>query len=116
MIAWSQVKPFALTEEMVKSAWSRDPNGVWFYQYDSMVAIINAISTLLSSLLPSTSIFILYFVQSPIARLAVIMVFTTVFSSTLVLVTKARRIDVFAATTAYVSHLSLGPCTGLTHT
>ncbi|KAL8851884.1 MAG: hypothetical protein Q9221_003207 [Calogaya cf. arnoldii] len=89
----------------VRSRWNkcgRDENssGVWHYQYDSMVAAVNTITTLLSSLLPSASIFALYFLNDPIARLAAIMVFTTLFSSTLCLVTKARRIDVFAATTA----------------
>ncbi|CAO1596970.1 hypothetical protein XANCAGTX0491_000797 [Xanthoria calcicola] len=90
-----------------KGAPATNINGVWFYQYDTMVAIINAISTLLSALLPSTSIFVLYFLQSPIARLAAAMVFTTIFSSTLFLITKARRIDVFAATTALVFRLSV---------
>ncbi|KAL8696341.1 MAG: hypothetical protein Q9224_002847 [Gallowayella concinna] len=91
-----------------KSVRIREVNGVWHYQFESMVAVINAISTLLSSLLPSTSIFVLYFLQSPVARLAAIMAFTTVFSSTLILVTKARRIDVFAATTAFVVHIPVG--------
>lgn len=67
-----------------------------------MKAAVNAISTLLSALLPSTSIFLLYFLSSPVARLAAIMLFTTVFSSVLSTVTKARRADVFAATTALV--------------
>ncbi|KAL9024983.1 MAG: hypothetical protein Q9196_006110 [Gyalolechia fulgens] len=79
---------------------NEDSNGVWHYQYDRMMVVLNAISTVLSSLLPSTSIFVLYFLRNPIARLAAIMVFTTIFSSTLLLVTKARRIDIFAATTA----------------
>ncbi|KAI4238447.1 MAG: hypothetical protein LQ349_001100 [Xanthoria aureola] len=90
-----------------KGARATDINGVWFYHYDTMVTTINAISTLLSALLPSTSIFVLYFLQSPIARLAAAMVFTTIFSSTLFLITKARRIDVFAATTALVFRLSV---------
>ncbi|KAL8670135.1 MAG: hypothetical protein Q9168_005300 [Polycauliona sp. 1 TL-2023] len=81
-----------------------DTNGVWFYNYDSMVAAVNTISTVLSSLLPSTSILVQYFLKSPAARLAAIMVFTMLFSSTLFLITKARRIDVFAATTALVAH------------
>ncbi|KAL8723949.1 MAG: hypothetical protein Q9181_007063, partial [Wetmoreana brouardii] len=83
-----------------KGTVSRDPNGIWHYPYDTMTAAVNTISTCLSSLLPSTSIFVLYFLQSPVARLAAITVFTTIFSSTLFMITKARRIDVFAATTA----------------
>lgn len=93
---------------VLKGARSADGSGVWHYQYQSMVAVLNGITTLLASLLPSTSIFILYFLKDPVARLIAIMVFTTAFSSTLVLFTKARRVDVFAATTAFVSqsHLS----------
>ena len=67
-----------------------------------MIAVVNMMSTVLASLLPSTSILILFLLERPIARLAAIMVFTAVFSSTLVLFTKARRVDVFAATTALV--------------
>lgn len=86
-----------------KKAKRTDDNGVWHYQYDTMVVIVNTISTVLLSLLLSASIFTLYFLERrgrPIARLAAIMVFTTIFSSTLCLMTKARRIDIFAATTA----------------
>ena len=75
-------------------------NGVWHYDEAGLIVVANAISTLLSSLLPTTSILVLYFVEKPLARLAVTMVFTAVFSVTLATVAKARRIDVFAATTA----------------
>ena len=75
-------------------------NGVWHYDEAGLILIANAISTLLSSLLPTVSILVLYFVKKPLARLAVTMVFTAVFSVTLAMVAKARRIDVFAATTA----------------
>ena len=71
-----------------------------------MICIVNVLNTILSSLLPSTSIFILYFLAKPVARLCVIMVFTTLFSIVLSAATKARRIDVFAATTALVSKRS----------
>ncbi len=62
--------------------------------------VANAISTFLSSLLPTTSILALYFVRAPLARLAAVMVFTALFSLTLAIVAKARKADVFAATTA----------------
>ncbi|KAL8645574.1 MAG: hypothetical protein Q9210_006633 [Variospora velana] len=86
-----------------KDSRRENPLGVWHYRYDSMRVAVNAISTLLSSLLPSASIFLLYFVENPVARLAAIMVFTTVFSTVLSTFTKARRIDVFAATTAFAA-------------
>lgn len=94
-------------KSVLQRARTGDGSGVWHYQYHSMIAVVNVMSTFLASLLPSTSIFILYFLERPIARLVAIMVFTAVFSSTLVLFTKARRVDVFAATTALVSPSSL---------
>ena len=82
---------------------SKDWNGLWHYEEGAFIAIANAISTVLSSLMPTTSIMVLYFVKNPLARLAMTMVFTTIFSLTLATIAKARRIDVFAATTAYVT-------------
>lgn len=80
----------------LKSKW----NGLWYYEDASLVAAANIISTVLSSLLPTCSILALYFVQRPLARLAFTMLFTSAFSCTLAAVTKARRVDIFAATTA----------------
>lgn len=77
-----------------------DWNGVWHYEEDGLVKVANTISTFLSSLLPTTSILVLYFVKAPLARLAAVMVFTALFSLTLAIVAKARKADVFAATTA----------------
>jgi len=77
-----------------------DWNGVWHYEEDGLVKVANTISTFLSSLLPTTSIVVLYFVNAPLARLAAVMAFTALFSLTLAIVAKARRADVFAATTA----------------
>lgn len=92
-------------KQKTKGMQNEDSNGVWHYRHDTMMAVLNFFSTVLSSLLPSTSIFALYFLRSPIARLAAIMTFTTIFSLTLLLITKARRIDIFAATTALVIRL-----------
>ncbi|KAL8950148.1 MAG: hypothetical protein Q9222_003802 [Ikaeria aurantiellina] len=88
--------------------WTKDTkrkecNGIWKYRADTVTTAVNTMTTILSSLLPSTSIFILYFLNQPVARLAAIMVFTAIFSSTLCLMTRARRIDVFAATTAFAA-------------
>ena len=55
------------------------------------------LSTFLSSVLPTTAI---YFVKAPLARLAAVMAFTALFSLTLRVVAKARKVEVFVATTA----------------
>ncbi|KAL9120490.1 MAG: hypothetical protein Q9187_002954 [Circinaria calcarea] len=77
-----------------------DWNGLWHYEEASFVAVANAISTILSSLLPTTSILVLYFVKSSTARVAVTMLFTTLFSLTLATVARAKKTEAFAATTA----------------
>lgn len=78
----------------------KDSNGVWHYEDAKLVAVVNAISIVLSSLLPTTSILVLYVVHKPGARLAIIMAFTALFSLILTTVAKSRRIDIFATTTA----------------
>jgi hypothetical protein len=52
--------------------------------------------------LPIASIVILYFIKSTLVRLGVIVAFTVLFAVALMLVTQAKRVEVFAATSAYV--------------
>lgn len=87
-------------EQNNQRASGEDWNGVWHYEEHGLVAAANIISTFLSSVLPTTSILVLYFVKAPLARLAAVMAFTALFSLTLTVVAKARKVDVFAATTA----------------
>lgn len=75
-------------------------NGVWHYKDEGLILFANSISTVLASLLPTASIIALYFVEKPLARLGLTMLFNALFSLTLAAITKARRIDIFAATTA----------------
>jgi hypothetical protein len=73
--------------------------------YDSkvFVAIGNAICMVLSSLIPTASIYALYFLQSTITRLAVIAAMSFVFSFVMTVIVQGRRADVFAATTAFAA-------------
>jgi hypothetical protein len=73
------------------------------YSDSHLAATVNAISTILSSLLPTLSIFALYFIQHPLARMAAIIAFSLLFSVVLTVIAKARRIDCFAATTAFAA-------------
>lgn len=74
--------------------------GVWQYDKEKLSRLANAISTLLASLLPSISILVLYFLSKPVTRLMAILWFSVFFSLILTAVSSARRIEVFAATTA----------------
>jgi hypothetical protein len=76
---------------------------VTHYSDGKLAIAINALSTILSSLLPTMSIFALFYIPHPVARMAAIVVFSLLFSVVLTLIAKARRIDCFAATTAFAA-------------
>lgn len=65
-------------------------------------AAIEVLSTILASLLPTMSAFILYFIRSPLARLGGVVAFTVLFSVVLAVIARAGRAECFAATTALV--------------
>ena len=71
-----------------------------FSKYDDarLIAIIEVISTVISSMLPISSIIILYFVTSLPARLGILLGYTALFPIALAIFTKARRVEIFAAT------------------
>jgi hypothetical protein len=58
---------------------------------------------MLSSLLPVTSIVVLYVVQSMPKRLGLITIFTAAFSFALTVMTTAKRPEIFAATAAFAA-------------
>jgi hypothetical protein len=64
-----------------------------------MARIVNV---MLSTLLPSLAVLALYLINDPLARLGAIVGFSAAFSLVLAIFTKARPVEVFAATAAYV--------------
>ncbi|KAB8754758.1 hypothetical protein FH972_026549 [Carpinus fangiana] len=66
-------------------------------------AISHIIGTLIASLLPAACIFALYFIDHVLARLGAIMGFSALFSFTLAIFTRARPVEIFAATAAFAS-------------
>jgi VIT1/CCC1 family predicted Fe2+/Mn2+ transporter len=73
------------------------------YSDDKLIATANAISTILSSLLPAVSIVALYFIPYQLTRIASIIAFCLLFSIVLTLIANPRRIDCFAATAAFAA-------------
>ncbi|KAH0563000.1 hypothetical protein GP486_002433 [Trichoglossum hirsutum] len=73
---------------------------IYNYKESKINTAANAISAVISSLLPTSTIFVLYYLQNHLAKLGAIVAFTTLFSLALVIIAKARRIDAFAAATA----------------
>jgi hypothetical protein len=72
------------------------------HQYDDVRvnAVTNVLGTIFSSIAPLVSIVVLAFVDRPKARLGLVCAFTLLFSLCLAVATKARRVEIFAATAA----------------
>jgi len=88
-----------------ENASSMTLTSLYYYDDSTVRVFVNTLSTILASLLPTVSIFVLYFVHSPLARLGSIVLFTILFSVVLAVIAKARRVDCFAATTAFAAVL-----------
>jgi len=81
-----------------------DPDAdLYTYDDDHIRFPIAALSTALASALPIVAIVVLYFVTSMGWRLGIIALFTTFFSLALTILTKATRIENFAATAAFAA-------------
>jgi len=78
---------------------------LYYYPDSTTRAIIDILSTILASLLPTVSAFILYFIHSPIARLSFIIASTVLFSVVLTVIAMTRRIECFASAAAYAAVL-----------
>ncbi|CZR55486.1 uncharacterized protein PAC_05374 [Phialocephala subalpina] len=76
------------------------PSEITQYKDSVIIKILNGVATIIASLIPISSIVLLYFVSSISARLGILTGFTALFSLCLVLVTSASRVEIFAATSA----------------
>ena len=72
-----------------------------------MRGLSHLIGVLLASCIPAASIFTLYFVEDMVDRLGIIVAYSAIFSICLGLFTTARRVEIFGATAAYASLLSI---------
>lgn len=70
------------------------------YSQTGLSRLTSVVGVVLASLLPITSIVVLYTISSDLVRLIVIGLFTAGFAVSLKLVTNARPVDVFTATAA----------------
>lgn len=77
-----------------------------FYYSDATVrTIVDTLSTIIASLLPTIPAFALYCIRSPIIRLCAIFFSTVLFSVVLAVIARPRRIECFGATAAYAAVL-----------
>jgi len=78
-----------------------DPeSGICQYEEKKIERTVDILVTVLASLIPIASILILYFVANTLHRLAITVAFTGIFAFCLAVTTRARRVEVFAATSA----------------
>ncbi|KAH6651683.1 hypothetical protein BKA67DRAFT_537543 [Truncatella angustata] len=77
--------------------------GVYRYENSILAATVRVITTVLASLFPVCSVTALYFIESNSVRLASVIVASGFFALALALMTNARMIEVFAATSAYAA-------------
>jgi hypothetical protein len=87
-----------LHQKLIAHRYPRDT--IFEYDQKRLRSVADGFSTVFSSVLPMVSILVLYNVHDTRMRLGLILLFTSLFAATLVLVSRARRIEVFAATTA----------------
>lgn len=73
------------------------------YTQAGLQRVAGLITMSIASTLPVAAISVLYVVVSMPARLAIIAAFTILFTLALGIFTKARPVDIFVATTAYVA-------------
>ena len=78
-----------------------DEEALYFeYRDGKILRVANIVASILSSGILVASIVVLNYVQKTSVRLALVAVFTQVFSLFLILATNARKVEVFAATAA----------------
>lgn len=70
------------------------------FKNEVLTKITNIFSAVTASLIPMGSIFALYYITNMAVRLGLVLVFTTLFSAALVMLTSAKKIELFAAVSA----------------
>lgn len=77
------------------------------YKDSNLTSGLTIFVTILSSTIPVTSIVALYLIEGMLVRLLSVGLFMIIFCSILAIFTSARRVEIFAATAAYVPQARL---------
>ena len=75
-------------------------SGVMYYDDDALLRINSLIVSVLSSALPVIAIVVLYSIDTMIRRIGAAVAFTILFAFVLAVFTNARRLEIFASTSA----------------
>ncbi|KAL4867944.1 hypothetical protein BDV12DRAFT_197804 [Aspergillus spectabilis] len=77
--------------------------GTVYYDDEKIIRATRVTSTITSSVLPASSMLVLYLVDDMVLRLIIIILYNVGFSIVIGLLAKARRVEVFAASTAFAA-------------
>ncbi|SLM38568.1 hypothetical protein LPUS_08827 [Lasallia pustulata] len=81
-----------------------DPeSGLYSYKESTLMTVTHIVGITLGTLIPTAAIFVLYYVHDMVARLGAILAFSALFSLALAVFTKAKKVEIFAATAAFAS-------------
>jgi hypothetical protein len=92
--------PVVIDNSLQKPIPSDSPSEIVNYAEAPLHSAIKIFVTVLASLIPITSILVLYFVSNALDRLAIAVAFTGLFAFCLAVTTRARRVEIFGATSA----------------
>lgn len=78
-------------------------NDLRVYDDKKISIVADAGAAVISSLLPTVMILVLYFVHSMLWRLGLLIIFTAIFSTSIAVFTNAKKIEVYSATAAFAA-------------
>ena len=99
---WSLPTSSSLTD--LPQASKSPSHGAGIREYDDryISAVGNALAAFIASILPTLAILALYYVSTMLTRIGMVILFTSVFSLSLSLLAKAKKVEIFSATAAYI--------------
>lgn len=90
----------------VVEAWGSHGKYKHVYYSDARItAVIDTLSTILASVLPTISALAIWFLSNPLARMCAIIGCTLLFSTILTLIGKPKRVECFTASAAFAAVL-----------
>ncbi|KAK8074444.1 hypothetical protein PG997_009107 [Apiospora hydei] len=78
-------------------------HGIYEYSDAWLAGTARVIATVVASLLPTVSVVIQYFIRDDLVKLYLIVIASAIFALALAVMTNARMVEVFAATSAYAA-------------
>jgi hypothetical protein len=107
-VAWIANNIVPIYHAILGHRWQKriedDALGIYYAYDDKRVLLLgNLLCTVLSMMIPSSSILILYYVKSMVSRLLLIVAFSSLFSLVMGFVAQGRRCEMFTATVAFAA-------------